>query len=188
MGPLVVGISGASGAVYAVRLLEILKSSSIPVHLIVSRSAALTLKEEMDLGVETVRALAEATYANSDMGAAISSGSFRTRGMIVAPCSARALAEVAQGGGDTLIGRAADVTLKERRRLVLLLRETPLHAGHIRNMLAATESGAIVMPPVPAFYNKPQSIDDIVTQTVARALDLFGIDPGLVKRWRAKSE
>ena len=186
MGPLVVGISGASGAVYAVRLLEILKSSGIAVHLIVSRSAAQTLKEEMDLGVEAVRALTEVSYSNSDMGAAISSGSFRTRGMIIVPCSARTLAEVAHGGGDTLIGRAADVTLKERRRLVLMLRETPLHAGHIRNMLAATENGAIIMPPVPTFYTKPRSIDDIVTQTVGRALDLFGIDPGIVKRWRAE--
>jgi 4-hydroxy-3-polyprenylbenzoate decarboxylase len=125
------------------------------------------------------------TYANGDMGATVSSGSFRTRGMIIVPCSARTLAEVANGTGDTLIGRAADVTLKERRRLVLLFRETPLHAGHIRNMLHATENGAIVMPPVPAFYAKPQTIDDIVTQTVARALDLFDIDPGIVKRWRA---
>lgn len=189
MEPLVVGISGASGAVYAVRLLEILKSSGVPVHLVVSRSAAQTLKEEMDLGVDAVRALADVTHANGDMGAAISSGSFRTRGMIVVPCSARTLAEVAQGGGDTLIGRAADVTLKERRRLVLMLRETPLHAGHIRNMLAATENGAIIMPPVPAFYTRPRGIDDIVTQTVGRALDLFGIDPGVVTRWRAaKSE
>lgn len=187
MGPLVVGISGASGAIYGVRLLEILKAANVPTHLIVSRSAAQTLKEEINLGLDAVRALAEVTYANGDMGAAVSSGSFRTRGMIVAPCSARTLAEVAHGGGDTLIGRAADVTLKERRRLVLLLRETPLHAGHIRNMLAATENGAIIMPPVPAFYAKPQSVDDIVTQTVGRVLDLFDIDPGVVKRWRASS-
>jgi 4-hydroxy-3-polyprenylbenzoate decarboxylase len=186
--PLVVGISGASGVVYGVRLLELLKTAGVPAHLIVSRSAVQTLKEEMDLAVDAVRALAEVSYSNSDMGAAISSGSFRTRGMIVVPCSVRTLADVAHGGGDSLIGRAADVTLKERRRLVLVVRETPLHAGHIRSMLAATENGAIVMPPVPAFYSRPRSVDDIVDQTTGRALDLFDIDPGIVKRWRAEPE
>jgi flavin prenyltransferase len=184
--PLVVGISGASGVVYGVRLLELLKPAGVPAHLIVSRSAVQTLKEEMDWTIDAVRELAEISYSNSDMGAAISSGSFKTRGMIVIPCSARTLADVAQGGGDSLIGRAADVTLKERRRLVLVVRETPLHAGHIRNMLAATENGAIIMPPVPAFYAKPQSVNDIVDQTAGRALDLFDIDPGIVKRWRAE--
>lgn len=184
--PLVVGISGASGVVYGVRLLELLKAAGVPAHLIVSRSAVQTLKEEMDLTVEAVRELAEVSYPNSDMGAAISSGSFRTRGMIVIPCSARTLADVAHGGGDSLIGRAADVTLKERRRLVLVVRETPLHAGHIRAMLAATENGAIVMPPVPAFYAKPKSVEDIVDQTAGRALDLFDIDPGIVRRWRSE--
>lgn len=183
--PLIVGVSGASGVVYGVRLLQLLKTAGVPAHLIVSRSAVQTLKEEMDLAVDAVRALAEVSYSNSDMGAAISSGSFRTRGMIVIPCSVRTLADVAHGGGDSLIGRAADVTLKERRRLVLVVRETPLHAGHIRSMLAATENGAIVMPPVPAFYSRPQSVDDIVDQTAGRALDLFDIDAGIVKRWRA---
>jgi 4-hydroxy-3-polyprenylbenzoate decarboxylase len=183
--PLIVGVSGASGVVYGVRLLQLLKTAGVAAHLIVSRSAAQTLKEEMDLAVDAVRALAEVSYSNSDMGAAISSGSFRTRGMIVIPCSVRTLADVAHGGGDSLIGRAADVTLKERRRLVLVVRETPLHAGHIRSMLAATENGAIVMPPVPAFYSRPQSVDDIVDQTAGRALDLFDIDAGIVKRWRA---
>jgi 4-hydroxy-3-polyprenylbenzoate decarboxylase len=184
--PLIVGISGASGVVYGVRLLELLKAAGVPAHLIVSRSAVQTLKEEMDLGVDAVRALAEVTYSNSDMGAAVSSGSFRTRGMIVVPCSVRTLADVAHGGGDSLIGRAADVTLKERRRLVLVVRETPLHAGHIRAMLAATENGAIVMPPVPAFYARPGSVDDIVDQTAGRVLDLFDIDPGIVRRWRSE--
>jgi 4-hydroxy-3-polyprenylbenzoate decarboxylase len=185
--PLIVGISGASGVVYGVRLLELLKAAGVPAHLIVSRSAVQTLKEEMDLGVDAVRALAEVTYSNSDMGAAVSSGSFRTRGMIVVPCSVRTLADVAHGGGDSLIGRAADVTLKERRRLVLVVRETPLHAGHIRAMLAATENGAIVMPPVPAFYARPRSVDDIVDQTAGRVLDLFDIDPGIVRRWRSEA-
>ena len=183
--PLVVGISGASGVIYGVRLLELLKTAGVPAHLIVSRSAVQTLKEEMDWSVDAVRALAAVSYSNSDMGAAISSGSFKTRGMVVVPCSARMLADVAHGGGESLIARAADVTLKERRRLVLMVRETPLHAGHIRSMLAATENGAIVMPPVPAFYAKPQNVDDIVDQTAGRALDLFDIDPGIVKRWRA---
>lgn len=184
--PLVVGISGASGVVYGVHLLELLKTAGVPAHLIVSRSAVQTLKEETDLTADAVRALAEVSYSNSDMGAAISSGSFKTRGMIVIPCSVRTLADVAHGGGDSLIGRAADVTLKERRRLVLVVRETPLHAGHIRNMLAATENGAIIMPPVPAFYAKPQNVNDIIDQTAGRALDLFDIDPGIVKRWRAE--
>ena len=183
--PLVVGLSGASGVVYGVRLLELLKAAGVPAHLIVSRSAVQTLKEETDVSIDTVRALAEVTYSNSDMGAAISSGSFKTRGMIVIPCSVRTLSDVAHGGGDALIGRAADVTLKERRRLVLVVRETPLHAGHLRNMLAATENGAIIMPPVPAFYARPQNVSDIVDQTAGRALDLFDIDPGIVKRWRA---
>jgi 4-hydroxy-3-polyprenylbenzoate decarboxylase len=184
--PLVVGLSGASGVVYGVRLLELLKATGVPAHLIVSRSAVQTLKEETDVSMETVRALAEVTYSNSDMGAAISSGSFRTRGMIVIPCSVRTLSDVAHGGGDSLIGRAADVTLKERRRLVLVVRETPLHAGHLRNMLAATENGAVIMPPVPAFYARPQNVNDIVDQTAGRALDLFDIDPGIVKRWRSE--
>jgi 4-hydroxy-3-polyprenylbenzoate decarboxylase len=184
--PLIVGLSGASGVVYGVRLLELLKAAGVPAHLIVSRSAVQTLKEETDVSIDAVRALAEVSYSNSDMGAAISSGSFRTRGMIVVPCSVRTLADVAHGGGDSLIGRAADVTLKERRRLVLVVRETPLHAGHIRNMLAATENGAVIMPPVPAFYTRPQNVNDIVDQTAGRALDLFDIDSGIVKRWRAE--
>jgi 4-hydroxy-3-polyprenylbenzoate decarboxylase len=183
--PLIVGISGASGAIYGVRMLEVLRHSGIPAHLIVSRSALQTLSEETDVPVEKVRALAEVVYPNSDLGAAVSSGSFKTRGMIVIPCSIRTLSDIAYGDTDSLVSRAADVTLKERRRLVLVVRETPLHAGHLRAMLAATENGAIIMPPVPAFYHRPRTIDDIVNQTVGRALDLFDVDAGIVKRWRS---
>jgi 4-hydroxy-3-polyprenylbenzoate decarboxylase len=184
--PLIVGISGASGAIYGVRLLEVLRRCGVPAHLIISRSALQTLSEETDVPAEKARALAEVVYPNSDLGAAVSSGSFKTRGMIVIPCSIRTVSDVAYGHTDTLVSRAADVTLKERRRLVLVVRETPLHAGHLRSMLAATENGAIIMPPVPAFYHRPRTIDDIVNQTVGRALDLFEIDAGLVKRWRSE--
>ncbi len=184
--PLIVGISGASGAVYGVRLLKVLESHKISAHVIVSKTALLTLKEELGLSLDQVQKLAPTSYPNTDLGAAISSGSFRTRGMVIAPCSIRTLSEIAYGKTDNLLSRAADVTLKERRRLVLVVRETPLHAGHLRSMLAATENGAIIMPPVPAFYQHPQTIDDIVDQTVGRCLDLFDIDVGLVKRWRAE--
>jgi flavin prenyltransferase len=184
--PIVIGISGASGAIYGVRMLEALAARQIPAHLIISKSAALTLKEEIGLSVEKVRALAQTTYQNTDLGAAISSGSFRTGGMIIAPCSIRTLSDIAYGTTDSLLSRAADVTLKERRRLVLVVREAPLHAGHLRSMLAATENGAIIVPPVPAFYHRPKTIDDIINQTVGRCLDLFDIDVGLVKRWRSK--
>jgi flavin prenyltransferase len=184
--PIVIGISGASGAIYGVRMLEALAARQIPAHLIISKSAALTLKEEIGLSVEKVRAIAQTTYQNTDLGAAISSGSFRTGGMIIAPCSIRTLSDIAYGTTDSLLSRAADVTLKERRRLVLVVREAPLHAGHLRSMLAATENGAIIVPPVPAFYHRPKTIDDIINQTVGRCLDLFDIDVGLVKRWRSK--
>jgi 4-hydroxy-3-polyprenylbenzoate decarboxylase len=182
--PIIVGISGASGAIYGVRLLEALRDLDIPTHLIVSKSATLTLKEELGLSASDVRALATVAYPNGDVGASISSGSFKTRGMVIAPCSIRTLSEIAYGTTDNLLSRAADVILKERRRLVLMVRETPLHAGHLKSMQAATENGAIVMPPVPAFYHRPKTIDDIVNQTVGRCLDLFDIDSGLVKRWR----
>jgi 4-hydroxy-3-polyprenylbenzoate decarboxylase len=182
--PLIVGISGASGAIYGVRMLEVLRKAKIPSHLIVSKSAALTLKAECDLTVNHVRDLADVTYANADIGAAVSSGSFKTLGMAIVPCSIRTVSEIAYGTTDNLLSRAADVVLKERRRLVLMVRETPLHAGHLKSLLAATENGAIVMPPVPAFYHRPKTIDDIVNQTVGRCLDLFDIDSGLVKRWQ----
>jgi 4-hydroxy-3-polyprenylbenzoate decarboxylase len=184
--PLIVGISGASGATYGVRLLQVLKQAKISAHLVISKSATLTLKEEVDISIDDVRALADKVYPSTDVGAAVSSGSFKTRGMVVIPCSVRTVSDIAFGGTDNLISRAADVTLKERRRLVLVVRETPLHAGHLRSMLAATENGAIIMPPVPAFYHRPKTIDDIVNQTVGRCLDLFDIDAGIVKRWRAE--
>lgn len=180
---LIVGISGASGAVYGVRLLEALKGSGVETHLVMSRSAEVTLAYETDLKVADVQALADYVHPFGDIGAPISSGSFRTEGMIVAPCSIRSLAEIAYGTTTGLLTRAADVVLKERRRLVLLVRETPLHTGHLRAMTAASENGAIVMPPVPAFYTRPRSVDDIVDHTIGRALDLFGIDNKLVRRW-----
>jgi 4-hydroxy-3-polyprenylbenzoate decarboxylase len=183
--PLIVGISGASGAIYGLRALEVLRKIDIPAHLIVSKSAVQTLKEECGASIEQARKLATDIYSNSDIGAAVSSGSFRTRGMIIIPCSIRTLSDIAYGGTDNLLSRAADVQLKERRRVVLVVRETPLHAGHLRSMMAATENGAIVMPPVPAFYHQPKTVDDIVNQTVGRALDLFEIDARIVKRWRS---
>lgn len=186
--PIIVGISGASGAIYGVRLLEVLKAHRIAAHLIVSKSALQTLKEEADVTMEQVRMLAETTYQNTDMGAAISSGSFKTRGMAIVPCSIRTLSDIAYCTTDSLLSRAADVTLKERRRLVLVVREAPLHAGHLRSMLAATENGAIIVPPVPAFYPRPKSVDDIIDHTVGRCLDLFDIDVGSVKRWRGEPD
>jgi 4-hydroxy-3-polyprenylbenzoate decarboxylase len=180
---LIVGISGASGIVYGVRSLEALRRLGVASHLVMTRSAQVTLAHEMTMKVADVSALAAVVHRVDDMGAAISSGSFQTMGMIIAPCSIRSLSEIATGVTSTLLSRAADVVLKERRRLVLMVRETPLHLGHLRSMAAVTEMGAIVMPPVPAFYSGPQSIDDIINHTVGRALDLFGLDTGLVKRW-----
>ncbi|MGU3421830.1 UbiX family flavin prenyltransferase [Methylobacterium sp. D54C] len=182
--PLVVGISGASGVVYGIRLLEILRNLDIPAHLVMSRSAEVTLAHETDLKVADVRALAAKTHAQADIGAAISSGSFRTRGMIVAPCSVRSMSEIAAGTTTGLLTRAADVTLKERRRLVLMVRETPLHTGHLRTMTALSEMGAIIAPPVPAFYARPDSISEMVDHTLGRVLDLFEIETGGVRRWR----
>ena len=181
---LVVGLTGASGVIYGVRALELLRSiPDIETHAIISPSALQTLMAETDHTPEYVRDLAHTVHNFRDIGAAVASGSFRTLGMLVAPCSVKTLSGIATGYSDELIIRAADVCLKERRRLVLLFRETPLHAGHIEAMAQATRNGAIVMPPVPAFYHRPATVDDIVTQTVGRALDLFGIDTG-VKRWK----
>lgn len=180
---LIVGISGASGVVYGVRLLEKLRETPVETHLVMSDAAAITLAYETDLKVQAVKDLADRVYGQDDIAAAISSGSFRTLGMVVAPCSVRSLSEIAYGQTTQLLTRAADVVLKERRRLVLLLRETPLHLGHIRAMAAVTEAGAIVMPPVPAFYAKPKDLDDMIDHTVGRALDLFDIDVGAVRRW-----
>ena len=183
--PLIVGISGASGAIYGLRMLEVLRRIDIPSHLIVSKSAVQTLKEECGATIETARALSTQIYPNSDIGAAVSSGSFKTRGMIIVPCAIRTLSNIAYGATDNLLSRAADVQLKERRRVVLVVRETPLHAGHLRSMMAATENGAIIMPPVPAFYHRPSTLDDIINQTVGRVLDLFGIEASIVKRWKS---
>lgn len=180
---LIVGISGASGVVYGVRLLEQLRRTPVETHLVMTRAAEITLAYETDLKVRAVKALADAVYGPDDIAASISSGSFKTLGMVVAPCSIRSLAEIAYGQTTHLLTRAADVALKERRRVVLLLRETPLHLGHIRAMAAATEAGAIVMPPVPAFYARPRSLDEMVDHTVGRALDLFDIETGAVRRW-----
>ncbi|NUS69037.1 MAG: UbiX family flavin prenyltransferase [Ensifer adhaerens] len=181
---MIVGISGASGVVYGKRLLELLRDLEIETHLIMSRAACITLAAEATFSRQDLEALATTTHSNKDIGAVCSSGSYKTLGMIVAPCSVKTLAEIATGTTDNLISRAADVVLKERRRLVLMLRETPLHLGHIRNMAQVTEMGGIIYPPVPAFYAKPQSIEDMVDHTVGRVLDLFDLDPGIVRRWR----
>jgi flavin prenyltransferase len=181
---LIVGISGASGGVYGVRLLETLRPLPVTTHLIMTRAAEMTLAYETDHKVGEVRALADVFHPINDVGAAPSSGSFPTLGMIIAPCSMKSLAEIATGVTSNLLTRAADVTLKERRRLVVVPRETPLHAVHLRNMLTLTEMGAIVAPPVPAFYARPRDLKEMVDQTVGRLLDLFGLDTGRVRRWR----
>ena len=180
---LIVGISGASGVVYGVRLLEALRPLPVESHLVMSKAAELTLAHETTLKTAQVKALADVWYPAGDVGAAIASGSFPTLGMVVAPCSIRSMSEIATGVTSSLLTRAADVVLKERRRLVLMVRETPLHTGHLRNLLALSEMGATIAPPVPAFYSGPSSIDDIVDQTVGRVLDLFGLESGKVTRW-----
>ena len=180
---LVVGISGASGVIYGVRLLELLRPTVIETHLIMSRTAEQTLAFETSRKLKEVKALADHVYGSDDLAASISSGSFQTMGMVVAPCSVKTLAEIATGVTTTLISRAADVTLKERRRLVLMVRETPLHLGHLKNMQAATEIGAIIAPPVPAMYARPQSLEEMVDHSLGRVLDLFGIDTGRILRW-----
>ena len=185
---LIVGISGASGIIYGIRLLELLKNMDDELrpetHLIMSRSAEITLAYETTLKVSDVHRLADATYANKDIGAALASGSFKTMGMIIAPCSVKTLAEIATGVTGTLLPRAADVILKERRKLVCMVRETPLHSGHLRNMLALSDMGAIIAPPVPAFYTNPASLNDMINHTVGRVLDLFEIETNTVKRWK----
>jgi 4-hydroxy-3-polyprenylbenzoate decarboxylase len=180
---LIVGITGASGAAYGIRALELARAAGVGTHLVVSRSALLTLNQELGLQKADLAGQADMIYPVADIGAAIASGSFPTIGMLIAPCSVRTMSEIATGVTSTLMSRAADVVLKERRRLVLMLRETPLHLGHIETMGALTRMGAIIMPPVPAFYAKPQSLDEMITHSTARALDLFGIDTGAVKRW-----
>jgi len=180
---LIVGISGASGIVYGVRILQVLQHSGIETHLVMSDSARMTLATELDMSVKEVEALATEVHNAKNIGATISSGSFKTMGMVVAPCSIKSLSEIAYGMTGGLLSRAADVVLKERRRLVLMIRETPLHSGHLRTMLQASENGAILLPPVPALYARPKSIDDMVNHTVGRCLDLFDIETDLVKRW-----
>jgi 4-hydroxy-3-polyprenylbenzoate decarboxylase len=183
---IVVGISGASGVIYGIRMLQLLREMGVESHLIMSKSAQVTLAHESDLSIADVKAMADVVYSNTDIGAAISSGSFKVAGMVVAPCSIKTLSEIATGVTGSLLARAADVNLKERRRLVLMVRETPLHLGHIRSMASVTEAGAIVYPPVPAFYARPASLEEMVDHTVGRVLDLFGLDTGTVRRWNPK--
>jgi flavin prenyltransferase len=182
--PLIVGISGASGAILGVRMLEVLRTTDVDVHLVMSKAAELTLALETDLKRDQLRALAHVAYNVTDVAAAISSGSFRTMGMVIIPCSIRTMSEIASGVTSNLLTRAADVVLKERRRLVLVVRETPLHTLHLRTMASLSEAGAIIAPPVPGFYARPTSVDDIVNHTVGRVLDLFGIEAGVVRRWQ----
>jgi 4-hydroxy-3-polyprenylbenzoate decarboxylase len=181
---LIVAITGATGAVYGVRLLERLRAiPGVETHLVISDAASLTLHQEVGLQRRDVEALAHVVHKNREIGASIASGSFQTDGMVIAPCSMKTLAAVAHGLSDNLIARAADVVLKERRRLVLMVRETPFNLAHLRNMTAVTEMGGIVFPPLPSFYNKPGSIDEMVDHTVARVIDLFGIENDLAPRW-----
>jgi 4-hydroxy-3-polyprenylbenzoate decarboxylase len=181
---LVVGISGASGSIYGIRLLEVLRDTDIETHLVMSKSAEMTLVYETDYKPKDVRALAKVNHPIADIGASISSGSFPTMGMVIVPCSIRTMSEIATGVTSTLLSRAADVVLKEKRRLVLAVRETPLHGGHLRTMATLADIGAVVAPIVPAFYNRPKTIDDIINHTVGRLLDFFGIDVKIVKRWK----
>jgi len=181
---LIVAITGSSGAIYGIRLLEALRAlPKVESHLIISRSGKLTIGLETGRKLKDVEALADEVHSDQDLAASVSSGSFRTAGMIVAPCSMKTLSGIVQSYADTLVVRAADVVLKERRQLVLMPRESPLHAGHCRLLLQAAEMGAVIAPPMPAFYNGPRSIDDLIDHSVGRVLDLFGLDSGLVKRW-----
>lgn len=181
---LIIGISGASGVIYGIRALELLRDTDVETHLVLSKSAELTMSYEVDVRPAAVRELADVNYAVGDVGAAISSGSFRTRGMLILPCSIRTMGEIATGVTSSLLSRAADVVLKERRRLVLGLRETPLHTGHLRTMTQLSEMGAVISPIVPAFYTRPETVDDIIDHSVGRLLDLFDLDVGAVKRWK----
>jgi 4-hydroxy-3-polyprenylbenzoate decarboxylase len=180
---LIVGISGASGTIYGIRMLEMLKKTDIETHLVMSKSAEMTLVYETKFKPKDVKALASVVHPVADIGASISSGSFPTMGMVIAPCSIRTMSEIACGVTSTLMSRAADVVLKEKRRLVLALRETPLHGGHLRTLTTLADIGAVVAPIVPAFYNKPKTVDDIINHTVGRLLDLFGVETKVVKRW-----
>ena len=187
---LVIGISGASGAIYGVRMLQVLREVGVETHLVMSDAAKRTIAYETDFSIDQVRSLASHAHDINDIGAGIASGSFRHDGMVIAPCSIKTLSAVANSFATNLLIRAADVTLKERRKLVLMLRETPLHLGHLRLMMQATESGAVVMPPLPAFYHRPKSIEDIVDQSVNKVLDQFdlGVDIDLFTRWTGNEE
>lgn len=182
--PVLVGISGATGVIYGVEILRAIKSLGHPVHLILSEWGAQTLEIETDIDLDEVRSLADQVYSNKDMAAAVSSGSFRTRGMVIAPCSVKTLSGIANSFTYNLMIRAADVTLKERRPLVLVFRETPLHKGHLDLLSRTADMGATILPPMPAFYNRPQTIDDIVRHTVAKVLDQFGLDHEISERWK----
>jgi 4-hydroxy-3-polyprenylbenzoate decarboxylase len=181
---LIIGISGASGVIYGIRLLKLLQETGIETHLVMSRSAEVTVAHETDMKIAAIRDLADVTYKQEDIGASISSGSFKTMGMIVAPCSVRSASEIANGVTSTLLTRAADVVLKERKTLLLMVRETPLHLGHLRTLTALAEIGAIITPPVPAFYARPASLDDMIGHTIGRLLDHFDIELGTVRRWK----
>ncbi len=180
---LIVGISGSSGVIYGIRLLQALKGTDITSHLVMSKPAEMTLACETDLKATDVRAMADEVHPIGDIGASPASGSFPTMGMVIAPCSMKTLAEIATGLSSSLLSRAADVTLKERRKLVLMVRETPLHQVHLKNMLTVTEMGGIIAPPVPAFYARPASLEDMVDHSIGRVLDLFGIENNLSRRW-----
>jgi len=185
---IVVGISGATGAVFGIRTLEILRDvQDVEVHLVLTESGKLTIREETDWNVKEVIDLADFSYNLDEIGACISSGSFQGEGMIIAPCSIKSMSMISNSINANLLIRAADVTLKEKRRLVLLVRETPLHLGHLRLLVNLAEIGAVIYPPIPAFYNRPETLDDMVTHTVARAIELCGIDTGLIKRWTGMS-
>ena len=183
LGRVVVGISGATGALYGVRLLERLKAAGREAHLVASPAGLLNVHHELGLDRKALEALAHTAYNPADVGAAIASGSFATEAMVVAPCSMKTLAAIAHGMSDNLLSRAADVALKERRKLVLMVRETPFNLAHLRNMTAVTEMGGIIFPPLPGFYHRPASIDEMVDHTVARVIDLFGIEHALAPRW-----
>lgn len=184
---IIIGISGATGIQYGIKALELLKQEGVETHLVISKAAQVVRSYETDIRHSDILELADYVYAPQDIGAAVSSGSFKTLGMLIAPCSVKTLSEIATGVTSSLMSRAADVVLKERRRLVLMFRETPLHAGHLNSMSAVTNMGGIIMPPVPAFYMNPQSIDEMITHSVARSLDLFGLDIE-IPRWANTSD